>query len=146
VCVQFKGFPLWVLWQLRKMESSIKQQIPEGLQVGREMKSGQGYLVFTYRKRPDGVILSMRYRRLSVFDSRISTMGDAPLLLNQQFILSDKSNPAVLESLRKLFSRCCLAWEKDRIPVGLEEIVDSGLRIVTSHPDRNSFNSIAFNR
>ncbi len=146
VCVQFKGFPFGVLWHLRGMASSIKQQIPEGLHVGREMKSGQGYLLFSYQKKPEGVLLSMRYQRLSAFSSQASVMDVSSAPVDHQFLISEDSDSMVMETLKELFSRFCLAWQQDRIPADLEEIMSGGIKIASIDPAPLSFGSIAYDR
>lgn len=146
VCVKFKGFPLRVLWKLSKMAPTIRQQLPEGLHVGREKRSGQGYLLFSYRKKPEGIQLSMRYQGPTVFRSSTSALNGSPSQLNQQLLLMEDSNTMVIETLKELFIRFCLAWEKDRIPADVEEIVSSGIRIATSYPERISLDSGDFDR
>lgn len=145
VCLQFKGFPLGVLWKLRALAPTIRQQLPDGLHVGLEKKNGQGSLVFSYQKKPEGVLVSMRYQGPTVFHSSLSVLTGSPSQLNQQLFLSEGSNAMVIETLKDLFIRFCVAWEKDRIPSDVEEIVSSGIRIANSYPDRFPVNPFAFN-
>lgn len=146
VCVNFKGFPFGVLWKLRGMASTIKQEIPEGLRVGREMKNGQGYLLFSYQKKTEGVLLSMRYQRLAGSTLTASTDANPMEPLTEQLLLSDNSTSRVIESLRALFFRFCLTWEQERIPSDLKEIMSSGIHIASSDPDPYAPGSLTFDR
>lgn len=145
VCVQFKGFPFGVLWKLRELAPTIRQQLPEGLHVGLEKRSGQGSLLFSYQKKPEGVLVSMRYQNPTVFHSSSSTLIGSPSQLNQQLLLSEGSNAKVVETLKDLFIRFCLTWEKDQIPSDVEKIVSSGIRIASVYPDRLYPNSFVLN-
>lgn len=145
VCVQFEGFPFGVLWKLRTLAPSVRQMLPEGLHVGREKRSGQGSLIFSYQKKPEGVLLSMHYQGPTVFRLSTSFLNGSPSKLNQQLILREDSNAMVVETLKDLFIRFCLAWERDRIPADVEKIM-TGVRIASSYPEPISFNSLVFDR
>ena len=122
VCVAFKDFPFMVLWQLKDMASSLKQEIPAGLSVGKEAKEDQGYLEVSYKHRDDGVLLSMSFHRLPADDSPLSPDERSPSLLTQESLLSNPSSSMIAETLRDLFSRFRLAWEQNQIPANEEEI------------------------
>lgn len=130
VCVQLKDFPFLVLWRLKNMASTIKQEIPQGLRVGREKIKDQGYLLFSYQKRSDGVLLSMSFQRISDDSSSVSAVADTLSPLNQQRILNNPTNGTITETLKDLFSSFCLAWEKNSsTSTREEEIVLSGKKL-----------------
>ena len=122
VCVAFKDFPFLVLLQLKDMAAALKEEIPEGLSVGKEVKEDQGYLQVSYQEKEDGVLLSMSLHRLPVGSITESAMKDSPSLLSQESLLNDPSYARIAETLKDLFSRFRLAWEQNRIPSGEEEI------------------------
>ena len=124
VCVQLKDFPLGVLWRLKDMASSIKQEIPKGLSVGREKIKDQGFLLFSYQKKEDGVLLSMSFQRLSEDPSYLTAVAETVSSLSEQRIVSDPSGDMITETLRDLFSTFCLAWEENSIlPMQEDKIV-----------------------
>jgi len=145
VCVRFKGFPFGVLWKLRTLAPTVRQQLPEGLHIGLEKRSGQGSLIFSYQVKTGGALVSMRYQGPTVFQSSISTQTGSPSQLNQHFLLSKDSNTMVIETLKELFINFCLTWEKEQLPANVEKIVPSGIRIASSYPDPFSINPFTLN-
>ena len=142
VSVQFKDFPFWLLRQIKDMAPAIRQEMPPGLQIGQEQKEDRGFLLFSYQKSTDGVLLSMRFQHLPMCPFCTFDKGDAPLLLDEERLLSDPTAELITEALRDMFANFCIAWEQNRSLTAEEEIASTGLRKPAARPDRISLSTI----
>ena len=142
VGVQFEDFPFWLLRQIRNMAPAIRQEMPQGLQIGLKKKEDKGLLQFSYQESSEGVLLSMRFQHLSLCPYCTSDMDDAPLLLDERRFLIDPSDTMITDTLRELFSSFCIAWEQNRIADAETEIVSTGLKDSTGYPERISLSAI----
>lgn len=118
VKLEFKNFPISILWRIKKLAPSLKKEVPANLKIGTKRAKAESNLIFSYQKQGDLVNLKMSLVRAKAQSNTFSASGPSIARLDLKKSIQSPSPDMVTDTLTDFFILFCNAWEKrDMVPV-----------------------------
>lgn len=118
VKLEFKNFPISILWRIKKLAPSLKKEVPDDLKVGTKRAKAEGNLIFSYQKQGELVNLKMSLVRAKAQSNTFSASSPSITPLDLKKSIRNPSRDMVTDTLTGFFICFCNTWEKkDMVPV-----------------------------